>query len=225
MTLCLGGFTHNYYTGPQVVPNLLFFVLLVHINKREIAQVFHLNHIISATLLLIKRCFKKKKSRAAYLEEHTLLSGISKVQCCPFPKHRCQLLARIKFPVRTCCDDLCHLLLPGLNVQFQDCESRTTQVSMGAATRARTPPNLTRLIKLASSSFVTFSFSLSLMPTSLWLVTEPQQSLPGWGLAGIKQLNLWADYFRDSLPPVPIDYCHRVWGLSWPKRRPTTVRI
>lgn len=39
------------------------------------------------------------------------------------------------------------------------------------------------------------------------------------GLAGIKQINAWADYFRDSLPPVPTDNCHRLWGLSWERRR------
>lgn len=30
-------------------------------------------------------------------------------------------------------------------------------------------------------------------------------SLSDRGLAGIKQLNAWADYFRESLPPVPPD--------------------
>lgn len=70
-----------------------------------------------------------------------------------------------------------------------------------------------------------FFLSPSLMPTSLWLVTEPQQSLSGWGLAGIKQLNAWADYFRDSLPPVPTDNCHWVWGLSWAHRRSTGERM
>lgn len=57
--------------------------------------------------------------------------------------------------------DICHLLLHRLNVQPRDCESGSDQVSMSAATRAHTPPTLKRLIKLASSPFVTFSLPLS----------------------------------------------------------------
>lgn len=64
---------------------------------------------------------------------------------------------------------------------------------------------------------------LFLPPADLALFApEPLSCL---SLAGIKQLNAWADYFRDSLPPVPKDNCHWESGLWTKPLDPTTVRI
>lgn len=75
----------------------------------------------------------------------------------------------------------------------------------------------------ATSALSPHPVPLFLPPADLALVApEPMSCL---SLAGIKQLNAWADYFRDSLPPVPKDNCHWVWGLPTKPLDPTTVRI
>lgn len=65
---------------------------------------------------------------------------------------------------------------------------------------------------------------LFLLPVDLSLFAPGAEPLSCLSLAGIKQLNAWADYFRDSLPPVPKDNCHWVWGLNWANHS-TAVRI
>lgn len=75
----------------------------------------------------------------------------------------------------------------------------------------------------ATSALSPHPVPLFLPPADLALFApEPLSCL---SLAGIKQLNAWADYFRDSLPPVPKDNCHWVWGLWTKPLDPTTVRI
>ncbi len=157
---------------------------------------------MSHRLGLFNRCWR---SRAAYLEKNKLLSGISKIQCCPCPNHRCQLLVVVKIPVWTC-------FLPPAS----QTERTVAALASGLRVRVRSgvlvrcapsshSSNPDKNCQSCCSSLFHFFPSPALMPTSLWLVPELLQSLSDWGLAGIKQLNAWADYFRDSLPPVPSD--------------------
>lgn len=99
---------------------------------------------------------------------------------------------------------LLNTLDTGQQLQPQVCEPGSTQVSI----YARTPPTLSRCVCAALRTLCHFC----LPPADLSLFApEPLSCL---SLAGIKQLNAGPDYFRDSLPPVPKDNCHWVWGLS-----------
>lgn len=170
---------------------------------RETIYALRLIHITTVTPIGLTGAMK---SGAAYLERDKLLSGISRIQCFPCPNHSCQFLVVVKFLV--CSLLVLCLLSPSLStkpqVQLQDRPSGCHQVSMNATNRA---PRWFLIHKLSagktSPRLVLLFLSPSLILTSLWLVAELQQSMSGWGLAGIKQLNAWADYFRDSLPPVP----------------------
>lgn len=105
-------------------------------------------------------------------------------------------------------------LATGEQLQLQVCEPGPSQVSIYAA-------NLRP--SAATSALSPHPVPLFLPPADLALFApEPLSCL---SLAGIKQLNAWADYFRDSLPSVPKDNCHWVWGLWTKPLDPTTVRI
>lgn len=123
----------------------------------------------------------------AYLEQHMLQSGISKIQCCPCPKSRCQRLSVgplsglspfcVSQPVGSA---------SGLWVRVQSGLHVCYKPSTHASNLCQTCPRVT----LSFSPCDTNLPLLALLPPS------------DWGSAGIKQLNAWADYFRDSLSPV-----------------------
>lgn len=117
--------------------------------------------------------------------------------------------------------DLCvpmSTLATGEQLQLQVCEPGSSQVSIYAANPCAHSSDPQPLSALSPHPVPLF-----LPPADLALFApEPLSCL---SLAGIKQLNAWADYFRDSLPPVPKDNCHWVWGLWTKPLDPTTVRI
>lgn len=110
--------------------------------------------------------------RAAYLEQHRLLSGISKIQSFPCPYHRGQRLAVVKFPVCT------RFLPPAPPAPLQTehsggfsfrtvCARRSRQVSMSSAAN-RAPPltHSETFLKLVSAPRLTFFCLPLLTPTS-----------------------------------------------------------
>lgn len=96
----------------------------------------------------------------------------------------------------------------------------TAATASGLCAGFQSQLHLCALLRPSADSSALSSHPFFLSPADLSLFApEPLSCL---SLAGIKQLNAWADYFRDSLPPVPKDNCHWVWGLC---RANTSVQL